>query len=118
MGNDLMCCNREILFEPQNKKNDIEVSHLDELERTPNIQINRRIMLNANKIKLIQNYFRMFKKRKEIKNILKEKHKKTEENNVDHNKSIETTLDNKVKNKKKRKKSKKVINKEITEKKI
>jgi hypothetical protein len=119
MGNDLMCCKRDISFEPQNKKMDLDISHLDEVERTPNSQINRKIMLNTKKIILIQNYFRMFKKRKEIKNILKEKPKKIEENNMDQNKSIETTLDSKVKNKKKRKKSKKNINKEsITEKKI
>ena len=50
MGNDLMCCKRDISFEPQNKKMDLDISHLDEVERTPNNQINRKIMLNTNKI--------------------------------------------------------------------
>jgi len=113
MGNDLVCCQKYIYYESQKNNNNVEVSllDLDTLNQTPNITINRKIILNKNKIILIQNYFRMFKKKNEIKNILKEKNKKIEEKieeiNVDQNKSIETTLDTKVKNKKKRKKSKK-----------
>ena len=49
MGNSNFCCERENFLIVQNKKMDLDISHLDEVERTPNNQINRKIMLNTKK---------------------------------------------------------------------